>query len=140
MVKRERSKGVRIYYARRPQLETAEDKLAFLGKASLGLVPIEEIRPDAKSNWINLSENNFEELVPIANKETKAAKSPSRENAIFKLYSLGVATNRDDWVYDFDKGSLSKKVQFLGSFEQSVGRDDRTPLPSAVLRKVQMDI
>jgi hypothetical protein len=27
-----------------------------------------------------------------------------------------------------------------GSFEQSVGRDDRTPLPSAVLRKVQMDI
>jgi hypothetical protein len=28
----------------------------------------------------------------------------------------------------------------LGSFEQSVGRDDRTPLPSAVLRKVQMDI
>ena len=27
-----------------------------------------------------------------------------------------------------------------GSFEQFVGRNDRTPLPSAVLRKVQMDI
>jgi hypothetical protein len=31
-------------------------------------------------------------------------------------------------------------ANFFGSFEQFVGRNDRMPLPSAVLRKVQMDI
>jgi len=40
----------------------------------------------------------------------------------------------DEWERD------TQLINISGSFEQSVGRDDRTPLPSAVLRKVQMDI
>jgi hypothetical protein len=35
MVKRAKAKGCRIRYYRRPQLETAEEKLAFLGSATL---------------------------------------------------------------------------------------------------------
>jgi predicted helicase len=113
LVKREKTKGSRIYYTRRPQMETAEDKLAFLGASNLGLLQVEEIQADAKNNWINLPDNDFEKLTPIANKETKSAASTSSENAIFKLYSLGVATNRDDWVYDFNKDKLNDKVKFL---------------------------
>ncbi len=29
--------------------------------------------------------------------------------AIFKTYSLGVNTNRDNWIYDFDATNLSRK-------------------------------
>jgi predicted helicase len=36
MVKRAKAKGCRIYYARRPALETAEEKLVFLANTKLG--------------------------------------------------------------------------------------------------------
>ncbi len=36
-----------------------------------------------------------------------------KEEAIFELFSLGVVTARDEWVYDFDKDKLSDKVNFL---------------------------
>ncbi len=48
MVKREKSQGCRIFYTRRPELETAEEKFAFLSSAGLAALSFEEMRPDAK--------------------------------------------------------------------------------------------
>jgi hypothetical protein len=45
MVKRAKTKGCRIRYARRPQLETAEEKLALLDSAMLEGIAFEEIKP-----------------------------------------------------------------------------------------------
>ena len=39
LVKRHRTQGCRIFYARRPEIETAEDKLAFIGGATLAALP-----------------------------------------------------------------------------------------------------
>lgn len=50
MVKRAKAKGCRVFYARRPELETAEEKLAWLGSRKLRDVPCDEIRPDKKQN------------------------------------------------------------------------------------------
>jgi predicted helicase len=36
-----------------------------------------------------------------------------QERAIFKLFSLGVSTNRDEWLYDRDCKALEKKVRHL---------------------------
>lgn len=99
--------------ARRPEMETKDDKLEFLNNSRLSLLEVEEVRPDAKSNWINLSDNDFSTLLPIGDRETKAAKSPTHEHAIFKIYSLGVATNRDEWVFDFSLENLRWKVEYL---------------------------
>src|SRR3972149_2807593 len=73
----------------------------------------DEIRPDAKQNWIKLTSNDFDSLLPIATKEAKSAKKPSQEKAIFRLYTLGVVTNRDEWVYGDDDAALSAKVHCL---------------------------
>ena len=35
----------------------------------------ETITPDAKSNWLNQSNSNFEQLIPLADRQTKLAKS-----------------------------------------------------------------
>lgn len=113
MVKRAKTKGCRIYYARRPEMETADEKLAFLGGAKLSALTTEEIRADKKRNWINQSQNDFDSLLPIASKESKLAKSKSQEKTIFKMFSLGIVTNRDEWLYDFSIDSLSKKVKFF---------------------------
>lgn len=113
MVKRAKQKGCRIFYARRPEMETAEEKLAFLHNARLREMDFEEVTPDAKHNWINLTSNDFDTLMPLASKETKVAKTAAKERAIFKLFSLGVVTNRDEWVYDERDSLLDEKVRFL---------------------------
>jgi predicted helicase len=113
LVKRKGSKGGRVFYVRRPELETAEEKLAWLGSAALSGLAQEEIRPDAKQNWLNLTSNDFATLMPIASKDVKGATKPSQEKAIFKLFSLGISTNRDEWVYGDDPEALARQMRFF---------------------------
>jgi predicted helicase len=61
--------------------------------------------------------------MPIATKQAKAAKRAMQEKAIFKLYSFGVVTNRDDWVYGESPKEVEQKVRFLiDAYNQDVVR------------------
>ncbi len=107
------SKPARVYYVRRPELETADEKLSFLASHPLRDLGFDEVQPDKAHNWVNLTSNDFDSMIPLASKETKAAKTAAKERAIFKLFSLGVVTARDDWVFDYDRHTLAQKVAFL---------------------------
>ncbi len=117
MVKRAQStkdkKPARVYYVRRPEMETAEEKLGFLANHPMSGMAFDEVQPDKAHNWVNLTSNDFETLIPLASKDTKVAKTAGKERAIFKLFSLGVVTARDEWVYDESKDRLSGKIQTL---------------------------
>jgi predicted helicase len=131
MVKRAKAKGCRIRYSRRPQLETAEEKRAYLGGATLEGIAFEEVRPNARQDWIKQTANDFDTLVPVASKETKFTKSVAQARAIFKMFSLGVATNRDDWVYSLDKDSVRKRIQgFIEVFELERERWNKSGRPA----------
>jgi predicted helicase len=130
LVRHQRAQGCRIFYSRRPELETAEEKLAFLSNAKLQELYQESITPDARNNWIDLAHNDFDSFIPIASKAVRAARKPSQERAIFKLYSLGVSTNRDEWVYDENPKALVRKVKFLIEGYESQRPD--TPFHTAV--------
>ena len=109
-----------IHYASREDAEIASDKLAYLKKTGLENVSFESITPDAKNNWLNQSNSDFERLIPLADRQTKLAKSADEERAVFGLYSLGVVTNRDEWVYDFNPRDLERKVRALiNEYEES---------------------
>ncbi len=114
-VRRKDADGCEIYYHARGDYESAEDKLAFLSATAFSEIDFEHIVPDQKHNWLEQTDNDFDELLCLANKQTKRAKMerPSDASAVFKLFSAGVATNRDEWVYDFDKNNLCKKVRFF---------------------------
>ena len=103
----------RVHYLRRPEMETAEEKLSFLASHPMRGLDFDEVQPDKAHNWVNLTSNDFETLMPLASKETKAAKTAGKERAIFKLFSLGVVTNRDEWVYSDDAATLLKKIDHL---------------------------
>ncbi|HNV60489.1 MAG TPA: Eco57I restriction-modification methylase domain-containing protein, partial [Rhodoferax sp.] len=117
MVKRAQStkdkKPARVYYVRRPEMETAEEKLGFLANHPMSGMAFDEVQPDKAHNWVNLTSNDFETLIPLASKDTKAAKTAGKERAIFKLFSLGVVTNRDEWVYDENDEHLERKTRHL---------------------------
>jgi predicted helicase len=123
----------RVYYTRRPEMETAEEKLSFLGNTALRNIAFEEAQPDKVGNWINLTHNDFDSLIPLASKATKAAKTPAQERAIFKLFSLGVVTNPDEWVYDVDDAHLSAKVRFLiDTYNDQLAKPDSADLGTLI--------
>ena len=91
LVKKRGRKDCRIHYVRRPEMDTAEEKLAWLGSTRASDIAFERIEPDKRANWINQNENDWDDLIPVADKKTKAAKTRTQERAIFKLFSLGVS-------------------------------------------------
>ena len=109
-----------IHYAKREDAELAKDKLAYLREAKLDETDFASITPDKRNEWLNQSNSNFDTLLPLANRETKLAKRVEDEQAVFRLYSLGVITARDEWVYDFNGADLGKKVRgFIGEYERN---------------------
>ena len=111
LVKKKEHEGIcRIHYHEMDETQRKEVKLQWLGETKLRDIPFELIAPDETNNWLNHSESNFEELIPIADKMVKAEIS---NQAIFKLFTPGVATNRDDWVFDFDLNNLEDKIKFF---------------------------
>jgi hypothetical protein len=47
------------------------------------------VQPDKNAQLGEPDHNDFETLMPLASKATKAAKTAGKERAIFKLFSLG---------------------------------------------------
>ena len=117
---REKSKSgeCKIHYARREDEELRKDKLAYLRTATLTSIDFTEITPDKRNDWLNQPDSNFDELMPLVDAQTRRTKVSGEENAVFKLYSSGVKTHRDAWVFDFDRNSLSNKMRyFVGKYE-----------------------
>ena len=112
-VKKKGINGCKIFYQAVRDYAKADEKREFLKAQRLSEREFEQITPDKDNNWINLSDNDFDTLIPIASKKTKATKKSFQESAIFKLFSLGVVTARDEWVYDDDSKYLKKKVRWL---------------------------
>jgi len=110
----------RIYYARVDELWRREEKYTYLEeKRHVGGGEWQELQPDAKNNWLTEGmADEFQTFAPLGTKETKAAQTANVE-AIFKIYTLGVSTNRDDVVYDFDKDRLSERIKSVAELFNS---------------------
>ena len=71
-------------------------------------------------------------MLPIGSREAKANKG-ANEEAIFKIFSIGVNTNRDAWVYCFDKGQLDDQVQrSIETYNGEIDRWNRAKRPKDV--------
>jgi len=113
----------KIYYHAVGNDWRKEQKYIFLeNKVDVDGIKWEELTPDDRGNWItNDSDEDFDSFLPIGTKEAKA--KGGTDVAIFKLYSLGVATNRDDWVYGFSPKEVTTKVQrMIANYNSEVFR------------------
>lgn len=89
-----------------------EQKYEYLEKAgALAGVKWLKLTPDKKGSWLtNDTDKEFSEFLAVGSKEAKASASGA-EQTIFDTYSLGVSTNRDAVVFDFDAQRLAKRVE-----------------------------
>jgi len=100
----------RIFYFSLTDEQTKDEKLDWFSKIKIEKIPFEQITPDKKANWVNQTDNDFDSFLALVDKEVKAGRS---EEAIFKIFSRGVATQRDEWVYDFSRDCLIEKAKYL---------------------------
>ena len=107
-----REKG-RIYYYAIADDQSAADKLSGLKNLELSGIDFAEIKPDAKSNWLNQSSSGFDALLPLVEQKGKFDNADNIAPPVFDFFSLGLSTNRDEWVYDFDAHNLAAKVKFF---------------------------
>ena len=63
-----------------------------------GISEWETITPDAHHDWVRQRSDVFSQFYPMGSKEAKAGRA---DDAIFGLYSLGMVTNRDAYIYNF---------------------------------------
>ncbi len=116
-----------------------EQKYTFLEKsASVAGVKWTRLTPDKRGNWItNDSDEEFETFLPIGSKEAKAGTNVP---TIFRTYSLGVSTNRDAVVFDFDPKTLAKRIaQFSDAYNEKVQRYEDKNRPANIDDFVRME-
>jgi len=112
----------KIYYFTLQDEQTKEEKLEWFEQTRLEQVPFEHIAPDRKHNWVNLTDNDFDDFLPLIDKQVKAGKS---QEAVFQLFSRGVATQRDEWVYDFSKEALIERMKYFVEVYQERLKDGK---------------
>jgi len=97
-----------------------EEKLATISeKGSIEHLPWTVIRPNKAGDWINQRSEGYKKLVLMGNKD----KENEDEKTIFDLYSLGVVTSRDSWIYNFSKERETQNIHSMIDFYNQQVRD-----------------
>ena len=120
--------GCRILYRDIGDYLKREEKLGILREAGsiTGVPDWREITPDQHNDWIGQRDEAYQQLYPIG---SKAAKSGKDEGVIFRLYSRGLATSRDAYLYNSSReacaenasGVVQDYMDALLEIEQGVG-------------------
>jgi len=119
----------KLYYYRVPEYWTRKEKLAFLAREkNIISISWQELEPDERNTWITQGlKPEFDTYLALGSKEARSIRPGSAVEShiktIFKTYSLGPRTNRDDWMYDFDQKKLVEKVmRFIETYNVEVER------------------
>ena len=116
----------KIYYTALDDFQRKEDKLDWLKENKLKSISFETINHSEKNNWIDLGEDEFDSFLPLISKNVKNHKS---KKAIFSQYSLGVSTNRDEWITDFSSENLTDKMSyFVDEYEKTKTPEDSSQI------------
>ena len=111
LVKTKTKQLSKLYYIHPCDIRaTRKEKLDYLKNHNFEKIDFDLIIPDKNNNWINQTDNDFDDLISLIDKDVKSGKG---EQAIFKLFSRGLESNRQEWVYDFNKDELIKKINFI---------------------------
>ena len=104
-------KTTRIFYTCVDEFWRKEDKYRYLNsKQHYQNVEWKRITPDKRYTWLTDGlHTEFNTFIPMGSKQAKGFKGTTVD-VIFKTYGGGVQTNRDAWVYNFNRNVLTKNI------------------------------
>jgi predicted helicase len=87
-----------------------EEKLKIIHDfGSIKNIKWEAITPNQEGDWINQRSVEYENYTSVGDKK-------NGDDSIFEIYSRGVATSRDNWVFNFNKSELRSNMTEMISF------------------------
>ena len=89
------------YLSREQKLEIIQDF------GDYTTIPWQTLIPDEHGDWLNHRTSGYEKHLAIGDKSTKGKPDTK---AIFTLFTLGVATGRDAWIYNYSLASLESNI------------------------------
>ena len=98
----------KIFYHDIGDYLTREDKLNKIKAFGSILSPemeLSSITPSKDHDWINKKDDLFQTFIPLGDKKNEDVKT-----IFVPFYSLGCATARDVWCYNFSKNELAKNM------------------------------
>jgi predicted helicase len=123
-----------LLYHRVPEYWHKTKKLAFLTeKRSIAHIDWLLLEPNQKFAWITEGQRSeFATFPPLGAKEAKSLQSEDVK-CIFKLYSIGVLTSRDNWVCNFNSEILASKInKFIDTYNSEIDRWKRAGEPKDI--------
>lgn len=99
---------------------TRDEKLAVVDEASLATIDWQEITPNAEGDWINQRDPNYESYAAVGDKRAKNG------HELFRVYSGGLKSNRDSWVYNSSRLSLVENVTgMIATYNECLASDNK---------------
>jgi len=131
-----------IHYVRRPEDETADDKLTWLNHADISHMAFSRIKPLADGAWIDQGEQTtWKTLIPIADKDRKTDPNSRNDRSIFKLNSMGIVTARDEWLYAHSPEAVAERSsEFIRIYELERERLRQEGRPTTIADWVSREI
>ena len=100
-----------MFYARVDEQWRKEEKYHYLdAQEQYGNIEWKRITPDKRQTWLTEGLHaEFETFTPLGSREAKAGKGEAAD-VIFHRFSSGVKSNRDAWVYNFNRNVLTENM------------------------------
>lgn len=106
-------KGCSIRYRDIGDYLSREEKLAIVAEGTLSNIAWQELIPNAEGDWVNQRSADFDGFDRIGH---KPRSGEARHTTIFDLYSLGVATGKDSWCWNFSSAAATENVERMTAF------------------------
>ena len=102
-----------------------EQKLEIIqGFGNYSAIPWQTLTPDEHGDWLNHRTSGYEKFLPIGDKATKG-KPDTR--SLFVVYSNGLQTNRDAWVYSSSSERLAENMsRFIEQYNHDLDSGVKT--------------
>ena len=115
LVRRRGTDGFKVLYHAVHDYAKADEKVNHVKDKALADFSFTDITPDSRGYWLDQSDSDFGKLTMLADRQSTPSKTSAGGLALFDLYSLGNATNRDEWAYDFVKLVAHDKSTFFAN-------------------------
>ena len=112
-----------VFYTEAEDYATRQEKLDQIAAyGSIGGISgadaFRSIAPNQHGDWISSRDERFATFQEIGNKSLKGKESTP---AMFRQFSLGLATHRDPWCYNFSYQSVTSNMQrMIGNYNAEV--------------------
>ena len=115
LVKNPAKKRCTIHYKAVDDYLTLEKKFEIVRntRSITGITDWQTIIPNKYHDWINQrgeEDDEFKDYMPIGSKDAKQGKT---NKVLFGIYSNGLKTHRDAWVYNVSKQELEDNIQTM---------------------------